>query len=225
MSKVIILKRVLLSYPDLHQRGRPPKDKPNEPGKFGGQFIFDIGSDAETVSRNALIAEAQETFGPNWKNILSEMEKSKKFLRKGDGNLDNSGNIRNGYAGKMYVKASNKIKPLLIGPRRTHPPKTELKNDKGEVVVSDGFPVLTADSGKPYGGCIVNAKIEVRGMKAKGDLPNQVYANLLTVQFVEDGTPFGSAQGTAEGFEEEGEPETAEGGNGGNSNDNDDLGL
>jgi len=121
------------------------------------------------------------------------MEKTKKCVRRGDDNLTKDGAIRDGYAGKVYLVARNKAKPLLIGPR---------KGPDGQ------FPVLDEASGKPYGGCYVNVKVDIKAMKAKDRIPNQIYASLQTVQFVADGESFGSAPGTSEGFDDvEGAPE------------------
>lgn len=182
---IVILKNVRLSYPDLHKPGKPlnPTDTP----KYGGQFIFAPDSEAAAAAKNALTQAAQEVFGANWQAIVGAMEKSKKCLRKGDENLTRDGAVRDGYAGNLYLVARNKVKPLIIGP---------LKDASGN------FPVLTEESGKPYGGCFVNVKVEVKAMKAKEQIPNQVYATLLTVQFAGDGESFGAAPGTAEGFDE-----------------------
>jgi hypothetical protein len=192
---IVILKNVRLSFPDLHKPGRPLNegDKP----KYGGQFIMAPDSDAANVAKNALTAAAQEVFGANWQAILAAMEKSKKCVRRGNDNLTKDGAVRDGYKDMVYVVARNTVKPLLIGPRRD--PST------GE------FPVLSEADGKPYSGCFVNAKIDIRAMKAKDKIPNQVFAQLLTVQFVANGESFGAASGTAEGFDdvEGAEPATA----------------
>jgi hypothetical protein len=182
---VVILKNVRLSYPDLHKPGKPLND--GDTPKYGAQFIMDPDSDAAKVAKDALTQAAQETFGANWQAIVGAMEKTKKCVRRGDDNLTKDGAIRDGYAGKLYLVARNKAKPLLIGPR------------KG----ADGqFPVLTEADGKPYGGCYVNVKVDIKAMKAKDRIPNQIYATLLTVQFVADGEAFGAAPGTSEGFDE-----------------------
>ncbi len=190
---IIILKNVRLSFPDLHKPGKPLND--GDTPKYGAQFIFDSDSAAAKDAKDALTAAAKECFGENWAAIVGAMEKSKKCLRKGDDNLTKDGAVRDGYAGKLYLVARNKAKPLLIGGRKD---------------ASGNFPVLTEESGKPYGGCYVNVKVDVKAMKAKDRIPNQIYASLLTVQFVSDGEAFGAAPGTAEGFDDvEGAPELA----------------
>ena len=187
----VILKNCRLSYPDLHKPGTPLNE--GDAAKYGAQFIFDMDSEAAAVAKKAMTDAAQETFGANWQAIVNAMEKTKKCLRKGDDNLTKDGAVRDGYGGKLYLVARNKAKPLLIGPR---------KDATGQ------FPVLTEDSGKPYGGCYVNVKVDIKAMKAKDRIPNQIYASLLTVQFGADGEAFGAAPGTAEGFDDvEGAPE------------------
>ena len=182
---VVILKNVRLSYPDLWKAGKPMNE--GDTPKFGGQFIFAEDSEAASVAKSALTAAAQETFGANWQAIVGAMEKSKKCLRRGNDNLTKDGAIRDGYKDMLYVVARNKVQPLIIGPRRD---------------ASGNFPTLTEAGGKPYGGCYVNVKVDIKAMKAKEKIPNQIYASLLTVQFVGDGEAFGAAPGTADGFDD-----------------------
>lgn len=182
---IAILKNVRLSYPDIWKPGKPMN--PGDTPKYGAQFIFDPDGDAAAVAKAALTASAQEVFGENWQRVVGAMEKTKKCLRKGDDNLTKDGAIRDGYEGQLYLVARNKAKPLVIGGK------------KG----SDGqFPVLTEEGGKPYGGCYVNVKVDIKAMKGREQIPNQIYATLLTIQFVSDGEAFGAAPGTAEGFDE-----------------------
>jgi hypothetical protein len=178
----IILKNVRLSFPDLFKRGLPPKDKPNEPGKFGGQFIFAPDHEAAEQVKALILKEAQEKFGPNWQTIMSTLQKDKKCLRLGDQNLDKQGAIRDGYAGMLYVVAKNKLQPIIIGRNR-------------EPLVEAG--------GKPYGGCYVNAKVDIYAMDgtSKG-FGRSVNATLLAVQFVEDGEAFGGSRPNADGFDD-----------------------
>lgn len=181
------IKGVRLAFPDLFKPGKPVND--GDQPKFGGQFLIEPGSDNEKIVKDAMVAAAQETFGPNWQAIVGAMEKSKKCVRRGDDNLDKDGNVRTGFAGMIYVVARNKSKPAIVGARAKNP---------------DGsWNFLTEADGKPYGGCYVNAKINIKAMKAKDKIPNQIYATLEAVQFVRDGEAFGAGPGTPEGFEDE----------------------
>jgi len=73
-----------------------------------------------------------------------------------------------GYAGHMSFKASNNKRPMII--------------DK------DKSP-LAEDDNKPYAGCYVNAVVEL--WYQNNNYGKRVNANLLGVQFLKDGTPFG----------------------------------
>ncbi|HGJ5854280.1 DUF2815 family protein [Arsenophonus nasoniae] len=71
-----------------------------------------------------------------------------------------------GYAGNMYITASNKDRPLVIDVNRTP---------------------LTAQDGRPYSGCYVNATIEFYAYDNNG---KGVSASLRGVQFFRDGDAF-----------------------------------
>jgi len=73
-----------------------------------------------------------------------------------------------GYAGHMSIKASNAKRPIVID------------RDKSPLVEDDG---------KPYSGCYVNAIVEL--WFQDNTWGKRVNANLLAVQFVRDGEPFG----------------------------------
>lgn len=185
---IVILKDTRLSYPDFWIPNKPKN--PTDTPKYGGHFLIQPGSPNEKIVKDAMISSSQEVFGQNWQQIVAAMEKSKKCLRKGDEWLTKDGAIRDGYGGMLYLVARNKAKPLIIGPRRG----------------PDGqFPALSEKDGKPYSGCYVNVKVDIKAMKAFDNVPNQIYATLLTVQFLRDGDAFGAAPGTAEGFDDEGD--------------------
>ena len=74
-----------------------------------------------------------------------------------------------GFAGCMSIKASTKRRPIVIN------------RDKSPI---------TEDDGIIYPGCYVNAIIEVWAQNNAWG--KRVNANLLGVQFVADGEPFGS---------------------------------
>lgn len=181
----VILKNVRLSYPDLWTPGKPMN--PGDTPKYGAQFIFAPDSEAAAAAKAAFQQAARDVFGDNWKNVVDAMERSKKCIRSGDQNLTKDGSVRDGYAGNLYLVARNKAKPLVIGPKKD---------------ASGKFPVLTENDGKPYAGCYVNVKVDIKAMKGREKIPNQVYATLMTVQYVKDGDAFGAAPGTADGFDE-----------------------
>lgn len=84
-----------------------------------------------------------------------------------------------GYAGCMSLKASNQTRPLIIDRDKTP---------------------LAEEDGKPYGGCYVNAMVELWAQSnAYG---KRINAKLLGVQFYKDGEAFSSGnKASADDFE------------------------
>lgn len=84
-----------------------------------------------------------------------------------------------GYAENLYLSASNKSRPLVID-RNTSP--------------------LTAQDGRPYSGCYVNATVEFYGYDNNG---KGVSASLRGVQFFRDGDAFtGGGVASVEEFDD-----------------------
>ena len=79
-----------------------------------------------------------------------------------------------GYAGCMSIKAANNKRPMVID------------RDKSP---------LTEDDNKIYAGCYVNAVIEL--WFQNNGFGKRVNANLLGVQFLKDGEPFGDNSGAS----------------------------
>jgi hypothetical protein len=74
-----------------------------------------------------------------------------------------------GYAGHYSIKASTDKRPLVIDRDKTP---------------------LNAEDNKPYGGCYVNANIELWAQN--NGYGKRINAKLLGVQFAKDGEPFAS---------------------------------
>ena len=72
-----------------------------------------------------------------------------------------------GYAGCYSIKCSTKKRPIVIDRDRSP---------------------LTEDDGKPYGGCYVNASIDL--WVQNNAYGKRINSTLLAVQFAKDGTPF-----------------------------------
>ena len=75
-----------------------------------------------------------------------------------------------GFAGTLYVSAANKRRPTVVD------------RDKSP---------LSAEDGKPYSGCYVNAI--VRLWAQDNQFGKRINASLEVVQFLRDGEPFGAA--------------------------------
>lgn len=202
MSTIVFLNNVRLSHPHLWVPSQPMAGSTSGP-KYDGTFIMDKNSDAFKQSSGAFIKEAQAVFGANYGNIVGAMSKDKKCLRDGNTKLTKEGTIAHGYENMMYLAAKNKIKPVVIASRFYNGKPVHL-DESGNAFV-DGRPMTTAELGftpkAPYGGCYVNAKVEVYGLNKPGI--QGIYATLLAVQFHDDGEAFGGGgTPTADGFSE-----------------------
>lgn len=181
MAKVV-LKNVRLAFPHLFQPS-PPMAGSTSPPKHNASFIMEQGSEAFKVAQAEFMKVATEKFGPNAAAIVAELAKDKKCIRKGDGKLDKAGVPYNGFAGNMFVQASNKVRPLVVD---------EFKSP------------LTEADGKPYGGCYVNVSIDIYAQDKPGQ-GKSVNATLLAVMFHAHGDAFGGGVGNVSDFDDIGD--------------------
>ena len=164
----VSLKNVRISFPHLFQPQAPRNGGEGGP-KFNAQFIFEKGSENDSLVKAAVAEVSKEKWGANGGKVVASLEASKKCLRDGDNNLNSDGDIRGGFAGNNYVVASSKTRPTVID------------RDKSPLVEQDG---------KPYGGCYVNAIVDVYALDKPG-IGKGVFAELKGVQFANDGDAFG----------------------------------
>lgn len=103
---------------------------------------------------------AEEKWGGKATDTLKQLAAADKLcLHDGDAKSD-----YDGYAGNYFVNASNKVRPLVIGPQREP---------------------LVASDGKPYSGSYGNVIVEFWAQD--NQFGKRVNASLLGVQFVKDG--------------------------------------
>lgn len=163
----IHLKNVRLSYPHLFT---PQMMKGSTKAKYSADLILDKKEHAATIAR---IEKTIERVALDFFRKKITFKGDKLFLHDGEERPD-----KEGYGDDvMFVVA---------------------KNDR-PVVVCDKNPtvLLTAISGKPYGGCYVNAVIRTYAWKHETG-GNGVSASLEAVQFVKDGPAFGAGPVDAE---------------------------
>lgn len=143
--------------------------------KFSAAFIFAKTSPVVAEMKAAITAAATEKWGAKAGEVLKALQAADKLcLHDGDAKSDNDG-----YVGNYFVNASNKTRPLVIGPQRE--------------------PLVVAD-GKPYSGCYVNAIVEV--WPQDNQFGKRVNSSLLGVQFLRDGERLaGGGVAAADDFE------------------------
>lgn len=160
----IILQNVRLSFPDLY---KARQFKGEGKARFSASFLVEQGSENDKLVQKTIKAAILEK--------LDDQKKADAFYNKYWGQtgkcayLSGDTSEYDGYEGMMVLSAHR-------------------NEDKGAPKVVDRQKQpLTADSGKPYGGCYVNAKVDI--WIQTGDYPG-IRCGLLVVQFVKDGEPF-----------------------------------
>ena len=210
-SDSIILKNVRLDWFDAWTPAPSLDDKKKGERKhdrYKAKAIIERGSEADKAAQAGLLQAARKMWGDNAANVVKSLPMNQKALRNGDDYLNSDGSQRREYAGNLFVSASNKAKPAVVGPRRI--------NDKFVNISEDGKAYIDGVLQNPppykitvpYRGCYVNLKLHfVAG--AAGQLPsgekvgNQVFARLEAIQFLRDGEPFDAGKASAEGFDDE----------------------
>lgn len=128
--------------------------------KFSAAFLLPKDHKQLAEIKAAMTTAATEKWGAKAPEVLKALSAGDKLcLHDGDAKSD-----YDGYAGSYFINASNKIRPLVIGPDRSP---------------------LTASDGKPYSGCYVSAIVEFWAQD--NQFGKRVNASLLGVQFTRDG--------------------------------------
>lgn len=160
--------------------GMTNADGSKSPDKFEINPIFrPDGANAQRL-RDAITEVAKEKYGtkivkdddgnevPAYKLVLSEFEDDQAGIRKGNRKKDKSGNIYDGFEGMSYVVARNEARPLVIDRDKTP---------------------LSAEDGRPYGGCYGTVHVDVWALNKPG-LKKRIVTDQKGVQFTRDGDAF-----------------------------------
>jgi hypothetical protein len=130
---------------------------------FSATFLMQPDSPSVEVLNNAFEEIGKEKWGNKWVNVKKELEtKDRLALHDGDAKSNYSG-----FPGNLYISARNKTRPLVID-RNKSP--------------------LTAQDGKPYAGCFVNASVELWAQD--NNYGRRINATIKGVQFLRDGDSF-----------------------------------
>jgi hypothetical protein len=158
------LNAVRLAFPSVYEA---KAIKAGDDPAYSATFIFGHDHEAAKAVEAAIEQVATEKWGTKTKDIL------KAIRTKGDVCLHNGDEKAqyDGFEGNLYVSARSKSRPTVI--------------DK------DKTPLTLAD-GKPYGGCYVNAILDIWAQD--NNFGKRVNASLSGIQFVADGESFGGAR-------------------------------
>ena len=166
----IFIKKTRLSYPHLFEAQAYEGSEP----RFSANYLLEPTHPAVKELTAAIETVAKDKWGAKADAVLKSIRSADKtFLRSGDAKGTD------GYEGLLFVSASSKRRP--------------------SVVDQDGATPLAEADGKPYGGCFVNAFVEVWAMDNK--FGKRVCASLGSVQFHSHGEPFGAGGGAPDSFD------------------------
>jgi hypothetical protein len=171
----IIIKDVRLSYPTLFQ-AKEFKAGDGKP-RWSAAFIIEPGSDNDNHIKAAIESEAKAVWGAKAPAILKTVAgQSNKYCYN-----DGSTKANEEYQGKMVLathRSTKLTRPLIID------------RDKSP---------LTSDDSRPYGGCYVNAKVEIYCQTGEN---TGVRASFSVIQFSRDGEPFSASVPSDVGFDD-----------------------
>ena len=156
----LTLKSVRLAFPKLFVAESVNGGAPT----FGAAFLLDPKHPQLEEIRNAMDEVGKAKWGVKWTQIKSGLTAQDK-LALHDGNIKAD---LDGYAGNFYLNANNKTRVTVVDRDRT---------------------LLVQADGKPYGGCYVNASIELWAQD-NAQHGKRINASLRGVQFVKDGEAF-----------------------------------
>ncbi|MDP8051027.1 DUF2815 family protein [Pasteurella atlantica] len=167
------LKDVRLAFPALFQAKTINGE--GDP-RFSATFLLEKNSANAKAIENAINQVAKDKWDDKAEAILKGIRtRNAVCLHDGAEKAE-----YDGFDGKMYVSASNSAKPKI------------LDRDKTELIQVDG---------KPYGGCYVNAVIDIWAQDNK--YGKRINASLMGVQFFRDGDAFaGGGVASEDDFED-----------------------
>ena len=164
----LAITKARLAFPAIHQAESVMGGDP----RFSAVFIIDPEKQAKLCEdiKGAMSKVAEEKWGAKAAaNLKQIMAKGNLFFRDGADKPD-----YDGFEGMMYASAASKTRPLVIDGNKTP---------------------LTEEDGKPYGGCYVNASVEIWAQD--NQFGKRINAQLRGVQFVADGEAFGGGGSSA----------------------------
>lgn len=156
----LTLKNVRLSFPNIWTaKAMDANSKP----AFNAAFLIPKDDPQNKVVQATIEQVAKDKWGPKADAILKDLRRAEKTALKDGENKSQYA----GYEGMNYVNASNATRPTI------------LDRDKSPLTEADG---------RPYGGCYVNAVIEIWAQD--NSFGKRINASLSGIQFAKDGDAF-----------------------------------
>lgn len=167
------LNNVRLAFPSIFE---PRQVNGQGKAAFSASLLFEPNSEAHKAASAVIKAAAAEKWGAKGDAVLKTLLASDKVcLHDGDAKSNYAG-----FEGMKYISARSLTRPLVLDERRQ--------------------PLVEAD-GKPYGGCYVNALLDIWAQD--NQFGKRVNATLSGLQFLRDGDAFvGGATASEEDFDD-----------------------
>jgi len=183
MSDPIFLENVRLSFPHLKQ---PHSPKPSAKPKYQADLIMPENHPGWAKIMQRVSDAATQRYGEHAQQMLQIINQDRMKRCYGNGNEKINKKTMapyEGYAGMMYFSGKNENRPQII------------KADGTSVNSANDMEYL-AEVGKIYGGCYVNAAVDL--YTSKGN--DGVFGGLIALQFLKDGESFGDGVPDASGM-------------------------
>ena len=178
MSEITYLSDVVLSFPSLIE-ARASTD--GGQAKFSGDFILAPNHPGFQQFMQRVAQVAQLKWGENAGPVLQMIQSDRKMRCYGAGQekIDKKTfKPFTGYDGQMFISANNDVQPQMI-------------QLDGSVADSTNTMLCQALARKLYGGCHVKAAVKIWPQENKHG--RGIRCELVAIQFLKDGTPFGDA--------------------------------
>jgi len=164
------IENVRLAFPEIWH----PKAIEGGAARYSACFIIDPKSKAAKDIAAAMEAAAKEKFGDKAPQVLAKLKADKRVAFRTEDRVNKDGEVYEGFEGMFSLNASNKIKPLVVDANKAP---------------------LSEEDGRPYGGCYVNAQVEIWAQNNPDPkIGRRINCTVLGIQFVRHGDAFGGAR-------------------------------
>lgn len=183
MSEPIYINNVRLSFPHLKA---PHAAKPTAKAKYQVDLIIPPDHPAWVDIMTAVQAAALRKYGEQATAMLNLIQQDRQKRCWGSGNEKINRKTMapfDGYAGMNYLAPKTETRIQLI---KADAQPVDASNDMAYMAACDKF----------YGGCYVNAAVDIYASKEN----DGIFAGLIALQFAKDGEPFGEAVTDASGM-------------------------
>ena len=197
----LILKDVRLSFPQLGEPDyyQSKKQRPDDERRWDAAFLIPYGSPQIAVVEAAILAVAKAKWEKKWEMVLENLRGDPKGFCFQDGKKK----AYDGYAGHWALtshRRESKGRPLV------------LDSDKSPIYLgkaASGAPgegpndLYKGKAGRVYGGCYVNAHVEIFAWDSTKNASKGIGCELLGIQRKRDGDAFtGGMAPDADAFDE-----------------------